>query len=134
VGRRLTQTLVDTSVVIAAGEPSASELPERSAISVITLGELRAGILLARDDSIRALRESRLEHLRTAYAALPIDAHVAHHYGVALAWARSTRRTAKATDLLIVATAAAIDLPLFTLDRAQAAVARGVGVEVAEVS
>lgn len=122
--------LLDTSVVIAADESGALELPERSAISVITLGELRAGVLRARDEASRRGRESRFEAVRTAFAALPVDGHVAHHYGEALAWARSKRRAAKASDLLIVATAKAGALTLITLDRAQATVARAVGVEV----
>ena len=127
----MTGALVDTSVVIAAGEPASLDLPDHAAISVITLGELRAGVLRARDDASRALRVARLDLLKAAFAALPVDAHVAHHYGATLAWARSARRTVKASDLLIVATAAAANLPLVTLDRAQAGIARGVGVSVA---
>lgn len=126
----MSDALLDTSVVIAADESGSLELPERAAISVITLGELRAGVLRARSAANRAVRERRLDALRTAFDALPIDAHVAHHYGEALAWARSKGRASKATDLLIIATAAAADLDLVTLDRAQASVARGVGVRV----
>jgi predicted nucleic acid-binding protein len=132
VGRGLTDSLLDTSVVIAADEAGSIDLPERAAISVITLGELRAGVLRAPEDTTRALRERRLESLRAAFDALPVDAHVAHHFGEALAWARSQGRASKATDLLIVATAAAADLSLVTLDRAQASVAEGVGVAVWE--
>lgn len=126
----MSDALLDTSVVIATDESRALALPDRSAVSVITLGELRAGILLARDESSRTARSRRLDAIREIFDALPVDAHVAHHYGDALAWARSHRRSAKASDLLIIATAAASNLVLFTLDQAQAGVARGVGVTV----
>lgn len=116
--------------MIATDESRSLELPERAAVSVITLGELRAGVLRARDDASRQVRERRLDAVRDAFDALPIDAHVAHHFGEALAWARQQGRTAKATDLLILATASASELVLFTLDRAQATVAQGVGVKV----
>jgi predicted nucleic acid-binding protein len=42
----LSEALLDTSVVIAA-DGEGLDLPDRLAISVITLGELRAGVLLA---------------------------------------------------------------------------------------
>lgn len=128
----MSESLLDTSVVISADESGSLELPERAAISVITLGELRAGVLRARDDVARAARERRLDALRATFDALPIDSHVAHHYGEALAWARSQGRASKATDLLIIATAAAADLELVTLDRGQERVARGVGVRIWE--
>lgn len=117
-------------MVIAADESGTLDLPDRAAISVITLGELRAGVLRAPDAGTRALRERRLESLRATFEAVPIDSHVAHHYGEALAWVRSQGRASKASDLLIIATAAAGDLELVTLDRAQASVARGVAVKV----
>lgn len=127
----MTGSLLDTSVVIAADEAGALDLPESAAISVITLGELRAGVLMARDDRIAAGRRSRLEAVRAVFAALPVDDAVAERYGEVLALARSERRTAKATDLLIIATAAATDRELVTLDEAQASLARVAGVPVA---
>ena len=125
--------LLDTSVVIAIDEDAAMELPAEAAISVVTLGELRAGVLLAPGDSTRAVRQSRLTEIRAAFDPLPADEDVAEHYGDALAHARSAGRTVKATDLLIIATARATGRTLHTLDHAQAGLARELGVVVSGV-
>lgn len=126
-------SLLDTSIVIAHDEDAAIDLPVEAAISVVTLGELRAGVLLARDDSMQAARRSRLTELRAAFAPLPVDEVVAEHYGDALAHARRAGRSVKATDLLIIATARATGRTLHTLDRTQAGLARDIGVVVTGV-
>lgn len=108
----------------------ASELPLSAAISVISVGELRAGVHLAGSDEVRALRVGRLEAVRSAFLALPVDARVADEYGRILALARRERRAVKATDLLIIATAAADRRGLHTRDLAQGALAGAAGVEV----
>jgi predicted nucleic acid-binding protein len=125
--------LLDTSVVIALDEAAARDLPAEAAISVVTLGELRAGILLARDARTQAVRRSRITEIRVTFVPLPVDETVAEHYGDALAHARAVGRTAKATDLLIIATARATGRSLHTLDRAQANLARELGVVVTGV-
>jgi len=117
-------------VVIATDERGELELPDTAAISVITLGELRAGVLRAADDLVRAARARRLAAVRSAFAALPVDEDVAERYGEALAAARALGRTAEATDLLIIATAAAGGRTLYTLDTAQAGLARELRVPV----
>jgi hypothetical protein len=122
--------ILDTSVVIASDERGELDLPDAAAISVITLGELRAGVLRARDAAVRAGRARRLLAVRTAFAALPVDEDVAEQYGEALAAARDRGRAAKATDLLIIATAAATGRTLYTLDDAQASLARELRVPV----
>jgi len=121
-------TLMDTSMVIRDVE---SDPPTATAISVITLGELRAGVRLGGDPSVRAERQARLAAIRDAFLPLPVDEAVAEHYGDILAAARSSGRTTKATDLLIIATAAATGRVLWTLDERQATLARAVGVAVA---
>lgn len=121
-------SLLDTSVVISANQ--ALDLPASAAISVITLGELHAGVQLARDERVRAARRVRLEAVRAAFAPLPVDEPVAERYGDVLAVARTERRSAKATDLLIIATAAATGRALRTLDDGQARLARSAGVTV----
>ncbi|MGH2854302.1 MAG: PIN domain-containing protein [Solirubrobacteraceae bacterium] len=120
--------LLDTSVVI--GDLEAPAMPEAMAISVITLGELRAGVRLAGDPAARAVRQARLNAVRDAFEPIPVDEAVAEHYGDVLAAARSAGRTTKATDLLIVATAAATGRTLLTLDAQQAALARAAGISV----
>lgn len=126
----VTGALLDTSIVIASSEANTLDLPATAAISVITLGELRAGVLIARNEVIAAARQVRLDAVKAAFAPLSVDEEVAERYGDVLAVARSERRTAKATDLLIIATAAATGRELFTLDVAQASLARAAGVPV----
>lgn len=128
MGRRLSGALLDTSVVIALDEDATIELPAEAAISVVTLGELRAGILLARDARTQAVRRARITEIRVAFDPIPVDEAVAEHYGDALAHARAVGRTVKATDLLIIATARATGRTLHTLDLAQANLARELGV------
>lgn len=124
----MSASLLDTSFVVAAVEPA--ELPSTAAVSVITLGELYAGVLRARDERTRVLRRRRLTYIRTAFEALVVDQAVAERYGELLALARSQRRTEKATDLLIAATAGSSGRTLYTLDERQAGLARAAGIAV----
>lgn len=126
----MTRALLDTSVVIAAAGAIALEPGQTVAISVITIGELRAGVSLAGDARTRAGRQARLAAVLAAFDPLVVDEAVAEYYGAVLAVARSQKRTSKATDLLILATAAATGRVLYTLDRPQAHLARAVGVPV----
>jgi len=126
----LNGSLLDTSVLIAQDEAGTLELPEAAAISVITLGELRAGVVIARDERVADARRQRLAAVRAAFVPIVVDEAVAERYGDVLAVARSQRRSAKATDLLIVATAAAAGRELYTLDDAQARLAEAATVPV----
>lgn len=119
--------LLDTSVVIAGIDPSDADGPT-AAISVITLGELRAGVLLARDPTIRAERQARLAAIHSAFMPLCVDEPVTERYAEILAAARRQGRTTKATDLLIVATAAATGRVLWTRDLRQARLAQASGI------
>ncbi|MGH2911891.1 MAG: PIN domain-containing protein [Solirubrobacteraceae bacterium] len=123
--------LLDTSVVIDGyASLQVGDVPETVAISVITLGELRAGVRLASDPSTRAARQRRLNAVRDAFEPIPVDETIAEHYGDVLAAARSAGHTTKATDLLIIATAAATGRTLHTLDTRQAALAQTAGIAV----
>lgn len=124
----MTRLLLDTSAVIA--DPGALTLTpdQTAAISVITLGELNAGVRLAADARSRAVRQARLSAVRSAFDPIPVDEIVAEHYGEIVARARFSNRTSTATDLLIIATAAATGRVLLTLDQAQAQLARLVDV------
>jgi predicted nucleic acid-binding protein len=80
----MTDAIADTSVFVAAenGRPlRADALPDRLAISVITLGELRAGVLAA------PTLEARDRRLATLTAALTLDPLPVDE-AVAAAWAR----------------------------------------------
>lgn len=123
----MTGSLLDTSVLIG---PTSATLPPSAAISVVSLGELHAGVLLARSAQVRAGRERRLQAIRGAFAPLDVDEAVAEQYGAVLAVARSQGRTAKATDLLIIATAATHERELHTRDERQAGLARAAGIRV----
>jgi len=91
---------------------------------------LHAGVLLARDFSVRAARQARLSAIRAAFAPIPVDDAVALAYGEVLATARKAGRTTKATDLLIIATAAATGRVLWTADDSRRALAKEVGAAV----
>jgi predicted nucleic acid-binding protein len=113
------RALLDTSFVIALarGEDlTLTDPPEEAAISAVTLCGLHHGVLIATDDQ-RAGRLSTLIFAERRFAALPIDAQVAPHYGRLLANTRRRRGKKLATaDALIAATAAAHRLPLITRD------------------
>jgi predicted nucleic acid-binding protein len=118
--------LLDTSVFIAKedGRPL-DELPERVALSVVTIGELQLGVLNAEDDRIRA---RRAETLALARAADPIPIGEA----VMVSWARlvadckaaGIHRAVKLTDALIAATAVEHGLPVVSQDDDYAKIAR----------
>jgi predicted nucleic acid-binding protein len=101
--------LADTSVLIA---PPPGDDDEPLVISVISLGELHAGVELADDDATRTARLRRLTAILGAVPVLPVDSAVAARYG-------ELRRAAgrgPTNDLWIAATALAHDLTLLTHD------------------
>lgn len=110
--------LADTTIFIAheSGRPLQVELlPDRLAVSVITIGELRAGVLAAADV---ATRDRRLSTLMAALALEPVPVDEA----VAEAWAR-LRVTLRErglrmalNDSWIAATAIALGVPIVTQD------------------
>ena len=125
--------LLDSSVV-AVPRGSTGTLPEHSAVSVVTLGELHGGVLSAPDEAVRDHRERVVEAVSALFEPIEVDACVAMHYGQVLAHARKEGRERQPMDLLIIATAAATGRTLITRDRKQAALARSFGVDVAEPS
>ncbi|MBU3749485.1 MAG: type II toxin-antitoxin system VapC family toxin [Mycobacterium sp.] len=109
---------MDTSVFIAreSGRPI-SKLPQRVALSVITIGELQLGVFNAGDAATRA---RRADTLALARAADPIPVSEA----VMVTWARlvadcraaGVHGAVKLTDALIAATAIEHGLPVVTQD------------------
>ncbi|TFV56355.1 type II toxin-antitoxin system VapC family toxin [Geodermatophilus sp. DF01-2] len=92
-------------------------LPERVAVSVVTIGELELGVLAAVDETILA---RRADTLALARESDPIPVSEA----VMSAWARlvidcrraGVHRTVRLTDALIAATAVVHGLPVVTQD------------------
>lgn len=107
------RAVLDTSVVI---EPGVAPIPGELAISVATVAELQFGVLVARNDTVRATRLRRLSGLQRRFDPLPIDDAVAVSYGeLAAAVVRAGRQPrARTMDLLIAATAHAHDARLYT--------------------
>lgn len=107
------RALLDTSVVVAG---DVSPLPGELAISCATIAELHFGVLVARDEGVRANRLRRLTRLQRRFDPLPIDDAVAASYGqLAAAVVQAGRQPrARVMDLLIAATAHAHDARLYT--------------------
>jgi hypothetical protein len=113
-----TAGLLDTSIFIAreTGRPL-GELPDRVAVSVVTIGELQLGVLNANDDATRARRADTLALARSA-DPIPISEAVMTTWArlVADCQAAGIHRTIKLTDALIAATAVEHGLPVVSQD------------------
>jgi predicted nucleic acid-binding protein len=114
----VTEGLADTSLFVAreTGRPARVDLlPDRLAVSVITIGELRAGVLAARD---LGTRDARMATLINALRldAIPVDIPIAE------AWARlrtalhAAGRQMPANDSWIAATAITHGIPVVSQD------------------
>jgi len=108
---------LDTSTVIALRnitDPSA--LPAEPLITAVTLAELSAGPLVARDERERAARQAHLQEAEADFDPLPFDRASARAFGQVAASLRASERktAARAYDALIAATALAHQLPVYT--------------------
>jgi predicted nucleic acid-binding protein len=116
----LRRALLDTSVFVARElgrtirDPDPE--PEEVAVSVITLGELERGVLLARDEGIRALRMETLISAREEAVGLTVDQRVASAYARLTSERRRAGASARGNDVWIAATALAHRVPLITQD------------------
>ncbi len=109
--------LVDTSVLIDGPAVVDAEKEGNWAVSVVTVGELHAGVLLADHGPTQAARLQRLSDVLSLASVIEIDRFVAVAYGEM----RMTSRRSPSNDLWIAATAVAHELELVTMDRGQAA-------------
>ncbi|WP_375499250.1 type II toxin-antitoxin system VapC family toxin [uncultured Jatrophihabitans sp.] len=110
--------LLDTSVLIAhesGRRLNGDALPEQTAISVVTIGELHAGVLAASDTPTRARRLSTLESA-SAVEPLPITAEAARRWAEMRVRLAEQGRRAKVNDLWIAAVATANGMDIITQD------------------
>lgn len=113
-----TRGLLDTSVFIApeSGRPLDEEsLPDLAAVSVVTIAELRAGVLVAETGDVRARRLETLESARGMSPLLVDDAVARERARLRLDLLHTGRRM-EVNDLWIAATAVAQKVPVVTQD------------------
>ncbi|MBA2504559.1 MAG: PIN domain-containing protein [Thermoleophilaceae bacterium] len=108
--------LLDTSVFVAreTSRPLKS-LPDEGRVSVVTVAELRIGVLIADDPSIRAQRLRTLSEVE-ALEPLPVDEAAARAFAEIAADGRRRGKRPKILDALIAATAVSRDMPVYTQD------------------
>jgi predicted nucleic acid-binding protein len=114
----MTRGLLDTSVFIAreSGRSlDADSFPDEVAVSVITIGELRAGVLGAGDVRVR---DRRLATLTRALALqpVPIDEPVADAWATLRVLLHESGRRMPVNDSWIAASAIALGVSVVTQD------------------
>lgn len=109
----MSRGVLDTSVLIAT---DITPIPGELAISIISVAELQFGILVAKDQTARGQRLSRLSTIRRRFDPLPVDEAVADSYAQLAARVVQLGRQprARSMDLLIAATAHAHDATVYT--------------------
>ena len=114
----MTAGIADTSVFIAleGGRTLAVDrLPDELAVSVVTIAELRVGVLAAADSATRARRLATLTSAM-AFDPLPIDDAVAEAWAGLRLQLRDRGRRMPVNDSWIAATAIALGVPVVTQD------------------
>ena len=115
----MTVGLLDTSVFIATESGRRMDpapLPRQSAVSAVTIGELRWGVLMADQD---VTRSRRLDTLRAAeqLEPIPIDGRVAAAWALLRRQLVTSGKKMEINDSWIAATAIAHGYALITQDR-----------------
>lgn len=107
------RAILDMSVMIATDVPP---LEGELAISAAALAELHFGVLVTKDNAVRAERLRRLSEFQRRFTAIPVDDAVAISYGQLAATVVSAGRQprSRVMDLLIAATAHAHSARLYT--------------------
>lgn len=117
-GERARRGLLDTTVFIATENGRGlrrEKLPERTAISIVTKAELRAGVLAADDIATRDRRLATLEAV-SRIAVLAVDDGVDRAWAQMRACLSGSGRRVNANDVWIAATAVAHEMPVVTQD------------------
>lgn len=114
----MTRGLADTTVFIAreSGRPlRADELPSEVGVSVITIGELRAGVLAAVDVETRDRRLGTLTEALALQPA-PVDDRVSQSWARLRLLLRDSDQRMAVNDSWIAATAMSLGVPVVTQD------------------
>lgn len=108
--------VIDTSIIAALRLYDPAELPDTILITAVTLGELSFGPHATDDPAKRAGRVAVLQHVEATFDPLPYDQSAARLFGQICAAVRAFGREPpkRASDLMIAATAASNQLPLYT--------------------
>jgi predicted nucleic acid-binding protein len=110
--------LLDTSVFIASesGRPlDEQRIPDETAVSVVTLAELQAGVLAAADVDVRARRLATLDAVNDI-ELIDIDESAARTWARMRVHLADSGRRVNVNDLWIAAVAASRGLPVVTQD------------------
>lgn len=109
--------LADTSLFIAteADRPFVGAPPQRIMVSVVTIAELRVGVLATPDLAVRSRRLATLHHAQTLMP-LMIDDDVATHWAELRVRLRDSGKSMPVNDSWIAATALAAGVPVVTQD------------------
>lgn len=110
--------LADTSVFIAAESQrplDVARMPDELAVSVITIGELRAGVLATADVSVRDRRLTTLVRA-LAFTPIPIDSEIADAWATLRVLLRDRGLRMPVNDSWIAATALSLGVPVVTQD------------------
>ena len=115
----MTIGLLDTSVFIATEtgrRMDTASLPRQSAVSAVTIAELRWGVLMAEQDVVRS---RRLDTLRAAeqLEPIPIDGQVAAAWALLRRQLVASGKKMEINDSWIAATAIAHGFAVLTQDR-----------------
>ena len=114
----MSRGLADTTVFIAreSGRPlDFGALPDEMSLSVITIGELRAGVLAAADVETRDRRLSTLTQAM-AMDPVPVDGRVAESWAKLRLLLRDTQQGMPVNASWIAATALSLGVPVVTQD------------------
>ena len=114
----MTKGLADTSVFIgteSGRQAHLDRLPDQLAISVVTIGELRAGVLSATDIGTRDRRLATLTSV-LALDPIPIDQAVAETWARLRVSLREVGLRMPVNDSWIAATAMTLGIPVVTQD------------------
>jgi predicted nucleic acid-binding protein len=113
----LSKAIADTSIFVAQETGRAlGELPEKIAVSVITVAELELGVLRATDPEARARRLSTLSRVQSTYPLLPIGPEIASCFARIAAAERFHGRRLRRHDTWIAATAMKHEAAVLTQD------------------